>query len=404
MPTRAGVGESKDTDSFKAGVEAAQGALAQAGVEKCDLVLLFATVDHDQARVLEGVRSVTGDAPLSGCSAEGVITQTGPAGEGVFTQAGWVNGESAATVMVLASDSMRFFTCCSHDLKADSRQSGEEVGKKVQQLQGEKPRLLLMFPDGLSVNTAAFYAGIEATLQEPLPFCGGAASDNMSYTQTFQYYNDQVLSDSATCVAVCGDVDYAIGVNHGCLPIGLDKTVTRAEQNCLYEIENEPAWEFFKQYLDESVEDLTVEAAGVICLGERLPEEDVSEYDQYIIRIPIGQNEDGSLLLSTEMETGSKVRMTRRDPERISLGAKQLAEKIKRELGDKKPSAVLQFDCAARGKTLFGPEVKEKGVDVIQDVLGKDIPWVGFYTYGELAPIGDKNYAHTATVALCVIC
>src|SRR5665647_703317 len=73
-------------------------------------------------------------------------------------------------------------------------------------------------------------------------------------------------------------------------------------------------------------------------------------------------------------------------------------------LGDRKPSAVLQFDCAARGKTLFGPEVKEMGIDAIQDVLGKDIPWVGFYTYGELAPIGGKNYAHTATVALCVIC
>ena len=404
MSTRVGVGESKDTDSLKAGVEAAQGALAQAGVEKCDLVLLFATVDHDQARVLEGVRSVTGDAPLSGCSAEGVITQAGPAGEGVFTQAGWVYGGSAMTVMVLASDTIRFFTCCSHGLKADSRRSGEELGKKLQELQDEKPRLLLMFPDGLSVNTTAFYAGIEAQLQEPLPFCGGAASDNMSYTQTFQYYNDEVLSDSASCVAVCGDVDYVIGVNHGCLPIGLDKTVTRAEQNRLYEIENKPAWEFFRQYLDEDIEKLTVEAAGVICLGERLPEEEASEYDQYIIRIPLGQNEDGSLLLSTEMETGSKVRMTRRDPDRVSLGAKQLAERIKRELGDRKPSAVLQFDCAARGKTLFGPEVKEMGIDAIQDVLGKDIPWVGFYTYGELAPIGGKNYAHTATVALCVIC
>ena len=404
MATKAGVGESKDTDSFKAGVEAARRALAQASVAKCDLVLLFATVDHDQARVLEGVRSITADAPLSGCSAEGVITQTGPAGEGVFTQAGWVKGESAATVMVLASDSMRFFTCCSHDLKADSRRSGEEVGKKLQELQGERPRLLLMFPDGLSVNTAAFYAGIEATLQEPLPFCGGAASDNMSYTQTFQYFNDRVLSDSASCVAFCGDVDFAIGVNHGCLPIGLDKTVTRAEKNCLYEIEGEPAWDFFKPYLAEGIEDLTVEAAGVICLGERLPEEAVSEYNEYIIRLPLGQNEDGSLLLSTEIKTGSSVRMTRRDPDAISLGAKQLAEKIKRELGGKKPAAVFQFDCAARGKTLFGPEVKEKGVDAIQDVLGKDIPWVGFYTYGELAPIGGKNYAHTATVALCVLC
>ena len=110
----------------------------------------------------------------------------------------------------------------------------------------------------------------------------------------------------------------------------MDKTVTRAEKNCLYEIEGEPAWDFFKPYLAEGIEDLTVEAAGVICLGERLPEEAVSEYNEYIIRLPLGQNEDGSLLLSTEIKTGSSVRMTRRDPDAISLGAKQLAEKIKR--------------------------------------------------------------------------
>jgi hypothetical protein len=404
VATKAGVGESKNVDSFAAGAEAAQAAMAQAGLEKCDLVLLFATVDHDHPRVLEGVRTVTGGAPLSGCSGEGIITQAGPSGEGMFTRDGWVEGERAVGVMVLASDSLRFFTYCIDGLKRSSRLAGETLGEQLREQEGDDPpRLLLMFPDGLSVNTSAFYAGIESKLSEPLPFCGGAAADNMSYTQTFQYYDDQVLSDAASCVAVCGDLQYVIGVNHGCLPIGLDKTVTRAEENILFEIEGETAWDFVKQYLDEDIENLTVEAAGVICLGERLPEEAVSEYGRYIIRLPLGEGEDGSLLLSTDIETGSKIRMTRRDPDQISLGAKGLAEKLEKQLEGKKPSAVLQFDCAARGKTLFGSEVKEKGIDVIQDVLGKDVPWLGFFTYGELAPIGDKNYAHTATVALLVI-
>jgi hypothetical protein len=78
--------------------------------------------------------------------------------------------------------------------------------------------------------------------------------------------------------------------------------------------------------------------------------------------------------------------MTRRDPDQISLGAKELAERLSKRLGGQKPSAVLQFDCVARGKMLSGLEVKTKGIDVIQDM-----PWLGFFTYGELAPIGGKN-------------
>ena len=48
-------------------------------------------------------------------------------------------------------------------------------------------------------------------------------------------------------------------------------------------------------------------------------------------------------------------------------------------------------------------KVKEKGIDVIQDVFGKDIPWLGFFCFGEIAPIKGINYFHNQTVALCVI-
>jgi len=71
----------------------------------------------------------------------------------------------------------------------------------------------------------------------------------------------------------------------------------------------------------------------------------------------------------------------------MSLGAKEMAEKINAKLNDKQPIAILHVDCAARGKMFFGDEVKQKGIDVMQDVLGKDIPWLGFYSYGEISPI-----------------
>jgi hypothetical protein len=403
MATKAGVGESKERDAFAAGVEAARAACAQAGINKCDFVLLFASADYNHQELLRGVRSVTGSAPLSGCSGEGIITQRGPSGEGTFTQSGLVKGQSSAGVMVFSSDKIRFFNCFSQGLKENSEKAGEELGRKIREYKPENPIALMLFPDGLTVNTKALFRGIDSKLEKPILFTGGAAADNVTYTQTYQYFNDQVLVDSVPCVLLSGEAGFQIGVNHGCLPIGLDKTVTKAERNKIFEIDGKPAWDFFKPFLDDDLKDFTPEIAASLSLGEKLPDVLATEYDKYIIWIPLGKDPDGALSLSTEIATGTKVRITRRDPEKISSGAKHLAERLKAKLGNKKPVAILQFDCAARGTMIFGEDAKVKGIDVMQDVFGKDVPWLGFYTYGEIAPIGGKNYPHTCTAVLCVM-
>src|SRR5689334_12016739 len=74
-PARAGVGYSDGSDSREAGAEAARLAMAQAGIDHCDLVLLFSTSKHDADALRDGVRSVVGPAPrIAGGSSVGSIT------------------------------------------------------------------------------------------------------------------------------------------------------------------------------------------------------------------------------------------------------------------------------------------------------------------------------------------
>jgi hypothetical protein len=221
--------------------------------------------------------------------------------------------------------------------------------------------------------------------------------------KTYQFYNDQVFSDSASCILISGEVEIETAISHGCTPIGVEKTVTRAEANRIYEINHEPAWSFFKSYLPENVEDFTAEVAGTLCLCEKLPEELATNYDTHIVRAPAVKYPDDSLQILAEIPTGSKIQLGRRDPDKISLNAKKMAERIMVKLGNKKPIAVFHFDCAARGKLCFGAEAKEKGIDVIQNVFDKDIPWLGLYSYGEIGPIGGKNHFHNFTASLCVM-
>jgi hypothetical protein len=403
MKTIVGAGESKKEDAFMAGVEAAKIALNNAEISSCDFVFVFATVGYNQQELLNGVRSVTGSAPLSGCSGEGVITQAGPEGEVMFTLLGTNQGINAVGVMVIASTEIQFINYSGKELKKDSRRAGEEISKKIEEDGIDKPLVLMMFLDGLTVNVKEFFQGLDTFIKKPLMYCGGLAGDNFAYGKTYQYYNDQVLTDGAACVLIAGNCNIKIGVSHGCYPIGLEKTVTCIKNNAIIEIDHKPVWDFFKEYLDPVIKEFSNEITTFLDLGEKLPDEIANGYDKYIIRAPLSQNPDGSMNFATEIPEGTKVQLIRRDADKISSSAKNMAERIKAQLGNKKPIAVLHVDCAARGKMFFGNLSKEKGIDVIQDVFGKDVPWLGFFSYGEIAPIKNFNYYHNQTAVLCVI-
>src|SRR4029453_19265376 len=73
MATKAGVGMSYHHNPSVAGREAAEQALEKAGVDRPDLVFMFASIGYDQHSLVRAVHEITGGAPLTGCSAEGTI-------------------------------------------------------------------------------------------------------------------------------------------------------------------------------------------------------------------------------------------------------------------------------------------------------------------------------------------
>ena len=75
----AGVGLSKQSDTEQATREAAQAALSQAGGDRADFALVFATAHHGAGygRVLRTVRAEVQASQVVGCSAGGVLTSAG---------------------------------------------------------------------------------------------------------------------------------------------------------------------------------------------------------------------------------------------------------------------------------------------------------------------------------------
>lgn len=390
--TKVGVGRSKNVHAFEAGVEAAQSALKQAGIRACDFVFMFATMGYEQEELLRGVRSMTKNASLIGCTFEGIIVQEG--GDENLRRMG---------VMVISSDEIAFTPVVAEGLKNNSLKVGKEIGRKLNEVLSQKPQALIMLPDGLTVNSDALFRGLENTLQGPLPFVGGTSGGTLDLKGTNQYFNGQVLEDSVPCVLVSGDFQFKVGVSHGAQPTGIVRTITKAEGNHLYEIDGQPAFEIFKEFLGEEITELSGLVVSGVCLGIEVPKEIKEKYEDVILRIPISlDKKDGSLYMTGEWPVGTKISICQRNPERIIQKTKETAQKIKAKISQAEPMFVLNFNCAGRGRNLIGAETAEKEVRLNQEILGKDIPWLGGYTFGEIAPIGKKNCFHNWTDVLFV--
>jgi len=395
MGIQAGVGVSHHRNPRMAGREAAHQALEAAGIEKPDFVFMFATVGYNQQTLLRAVREATGGAPLCGCSGEGTIAG-GEADESNFSVA----------VMAISSDQLRFSHGIAMGLKEDSAQVGRTMAGAIRPEVSSDTLALFLFPDGAAVNFDRLVAGLEGQLDldRPLPLVGGTAGDNLAFERTFQYCDDRVASDGVAWALLSGQARVAWTVNHACVPIGIECQVTRCEGNVIYEIDGRPALEVLEEYVtDVGMEDWAM-AVLSFPIGIEVPGL-AQDYDRYIIRGIVGGKDDaaGSFTIPTEVSEGMSIWVTRRDYEKLVHGVERATEEIKAQLGGNPAGLVFQFDCAGRGKIFLREQQKLHLLETLREQIGPDVPWLGFYTFGEIAPVGEHNYFHNYTLVLTVI-
>jgi hypothetical protein len=395
MGTQAGVGVSHHRNPNVAGQKAAEKALEAAGIEKPDFVFAFATVGYDQQALLKAVRRATGSAPLCGCSGEGIIAGS-EADESNF----------AVATMAIRSDELRFSNGIVSGLKRGPTEVGRAIAKAIRPEVNSDTLALFLFPDGITVNFDRLLAGLEEelNLDHLLPLVGGTAGDNLAFTGTYQYCNDQVVSDGVAWALPCGQARIAWAVNHSCVPIGVEFRVTHSEGNVIYEIDGRPVLEVLRDYLtEEEIEDWA-RSILMFPFGFQVPGE-MQDYDEYVIRAMVGGRDDatGSVTIPTEVSAGTSIWVTRRDREKLANGVERAAEEIRAQLGSNPPKLIFQFDCAGRGKIFLREQEKLRLLENLRRRMGPDVPWLGFYTFGEISPVGEHNFFHNYTLVLTVI-
>jgi hypothetical protein len=386
MTTKAGVGMSRHHNPNVAGREAAEQALEKAGVEKPAFVFMFASIGYDQHSVLRAVREASGGAPLTGCSVEGTIDGD-DADESNFS----------VVVTVISSEELRWHNGLATELSADSCALGKRVAKDLLPHLSADTIGLFVFPDGLTYDIDNFFAGLEGDLPGDrfLPIWGGGAGNNLNLGKpTYQYFDDEVVSDGISYALLSGEARPAWAIGHSLIPIGGERIVTRSEGNVIYEIDGKPAVEVLKEYLPEDTlltEDQDwLRYAISLALSFKAPS--YMKDEEYIVRgVPELSLTDGSFTVQTEVEEGTSIWFSSRDKEKITTGFDRMAARIKEQLDGAQPELVFQFECVTRGKLMFREQEKLQLLKRFRQSVGPDVPWVGFYTIGEIAPVEEHN-------------
>jgi hypothetical protein len=303
---------------------------------------------------------------------------------------------------------------CVKDIKTKTALSaGRELGAKL--LSGFKAvrrDLSIIFSDGLMQEGSNLIYGLQERLGKSFPLVGASASDNLRLLKTHLYFNQEIFSDAACGMLWGGKLNFGLGIKHGWKPLGKPRRITKSSGNIVYEIDDASAAKIYEEYLACDLTRLKKELKYISIfypIGIYLPGE-----EEYLLRNILSIKDDGSLVFQGDVPQDSLIRLMIGTRESCLAATQQAVDEAKKGLSHptmdlkkrKIKNFVLVFDSISRYILLRRDANKE--LQIIKEALGKDIPIIGIYTYGEQAPLRATSYQgrayfHNQTIAILAL-
>lgn len=383
---------SEELESFDAGQQAAKELLTRFSGEKPKVAVVYATMNHDQPAVLQGVRDALGPSvQLLGCSVQGVVSNQDLTEDGL-----------ALGIMGFGGADVNCAAAFERDIHDDSKPKGRRLAQALKRELGGEPKIILLFYDPLSgIDVEAMLEGMR--LEVDCPLVGGAAGQPWGPPrQTFQYWGEEVFSHGVVALALSGSFACEIGICHGTAPTGITSVVTKAVGNQVFEIDGRPAADVWRETTGCQQEDLVHQshfaawAVGVEVKG-------TNNRVERVIRGAFGFDlETGAMILQAAVPEGTKVMLHHRTIDKVLDGTKNMAEELRSRLHGREPWAVMGFECAARTFPFLGPSNTRKEHEELRGAIAPNTPWLGMMAWGEIGPCAGRPAFHNYTYPLVV--
>jgi len=237
----------------------------------------------------------------------------------------------------------------------------------------------------------------------PLAVVGGLATGDFGSNTTQVYLNGEVYTEGLVAISIGGEVEVASVISQGCTPIGETWTITKAEENLIYEIGNRPAYEILIETFGQLTPEEQKKCQGNLFVG-LVVNEYLEEFHRgdFLIRNLIGVDPNqGVIAVGAFPRAGQTMQFQRRDATAANEDMLALLNRAHEKLRDATVYGGCLCSCNGRGSGLFGYPNHDAGM--IQRRLGP-FALSGFFCNGEIGPVGDKNFLHgyTASLALFV--
>ncbi len=293
------------------------------------------------------------DAQVVGCSATGMILN-GKVQNDAITVSAMIFEDDTTTVIVRTS-------------------YGKNESLDPQKLL----EFVISFPDlkGIEVLTAAPYqplldtSSVIDTIPENIEIFGAVAVGDDT-NPSFVFADNQELGYGRTALVFYAGKNLHLLTNRmfGWSPIGYPLEVTKSEGTVVHELDNKPAYDVYHHYLHIKKDN------NFFYDALDFPWEVKADENTYYIRHAKSVNSDGSIVMSSNIPQGSKIRLTYGDPRRIMKHTKQTIS----EIFDFEPEVVNIFNCF--GRMLFWSGRENIEIQEISDYQQT----TGFSALGEI--------------------
>lgn len=333
------------------------------------LVLVFGGNDAlKNTTLFEEIRSWYPSAKIVSASTAGEIIDT----------------EVSDDALVLSAIAFEKTTIQCVEATIDSSEHSEEVGKTLAQaLPKEGLVHVMIFSDGLFVNGTALVKGLLAELPQSVSVTGGLVGDGPRFKETMVGLDTMAAQKKLVCIGFYGQ---SIKVGYGSLggwdSFGVSRTITKAQGNVLYELDDKPALVLYKEYLGDLAKDLP--ASGLLFPLSLKVTTDLG-VEVEVVRTVLGVDEaTQSVTFAGDMPVGVVARFMKANFDRLIDGASGAASMSTVSLGEGKAELAILVSCIGR-KLVLKDRVEDE-TEAVREMVGANAHMIGFYSYGEISP------------------
>jgi len=252
-----------------------------------------------------------------------------------------------------------------------SYQLGQSVAEWAKTIY-DNPAFMVMSA-GVRADGEQIVNGVIYTMERQVSLFGGLAGDDLRMQETSVFSASQVITNGV--VALIFDqnaIDLQGIAASGWKGIGTPKTITKAEGNIVYRIDDEPALDMYNKYLN--IGDDTM-------LAIEYPLLLIRDDGSFVLRAAFLVNEDKSIVYAGTVPEGAKVRFSMPPGSEIIDHAIEQMSEFNQQIS--RPDAIVLFSCKGRHVAL-GPMVEDE-ISAVHKLW--NVPLVGFFSYGEIGPV-----------------